>query len=171
MKPWSRAVYRRFLALALLSALVVPVLPLVAQAEEEPSVHSVASELMCQCGCALTVAACQEAMECTVADGIVEEINNQIAAGKTKGEIQSYFASVYGEKVLALPKKSGFSLTAWTTPFLAISAGGVVLSVVVWWWVKARTGPTPAETSAPELEEELTRYEQQVDRDLRLLGD
>lgn len=160
--------HKRILALALLSALVLPVLPLVAQAEEEPSVHSVASELMCQCGCALTVAACQEAMECTVADGIVEEINNQIAAGKTKGEIQTYFASVYGEKVLALPKKSGFSLTAWTTPFLAISAGAVVLSVVVWWWVKART--SPAETSAPE-HEELTRYEQQVDRDLRLLGD
>ena len=162
---------RRALALILLAALSAAALPLVAQAEEKPTVHSVASELMCQCGCALTVAACQEAMECTVASDIVEEINNQIAAGKSKGEIQSYFASVYGEKVLALPKKSGFSLTAWTTPFLAISAGAVVLSVVVWWWVKARTSPGHDEASASEMEGELHRYEQQVDRDLSLMGD
>jgi cytochrome c-type biogenesis protein CcmH len=164
-------VRRRLLALTILAALTVPAAPLVAHAEEDLSVHSVSSELMCQCGCALTVAACQEAMECAVADGIVEEIDNQIAAGKTKGEVQGYFASVYGEKVLALPKKSGFSLTAWTTPFLAISAGAVALSVVVWWWVKARNsppqeGPNPARPAA-----ELSLYEQQVDRDLRLMGD
>lgn len=161
---------RRALALALLLALAVPALPLIAHAEEKPSVHSVASELMCQCGCALTVAACQEAMECTVASDIVEEINNQIAAGKTKGEIQGYFASVYGEKVLALPKKSGFSLTAWTTPFIAISAGAVVLGIVVWWWVKARS-PLPGEASASEADVELSEYEQQVERDLRVMGD
>ncbi len=162
---------KRLLAVTLLLALAMPALPLVASAEEKPTVHGVASELMCQCGCALTVAACQEAMECTVASGIVEEINTQIAAGKSKGEIQSYFASVYGEKVLALPKKSGFSLTAWTTPFLAISAGAAVLGVVVWWWVKARTPSGDDESGAPELKEELSRYEQQVDRDLRLMGD
>lgn len=170
MKPWSPAVSKRVLALALLAALVMPVLPLVAQAEEKPTVHSVASELMCQCGCALTVAACQEAMECSIASDIVEEINTQIAAGNSKAEIQNYFASVYGEKVLALPKKSGFSLTAWTTPFIAISAGAVVLGIVVWWWVKARS-PGRDEASAPELEEGLSPYEQQVDRDLRLMGD
>jgi cytochrome c-type biogenesis protein CcmH len=159
------------IALALLIALAAAALPLVARAEEKPSVHEVASELMCQCGCALTVAACQEAMECSIASDIVEEINNQIIAGKSKGEIQSYFASVYGEKVLALPKKSGFSLTAWTTPFLAISAGAVLLSVLVWWWVKARTSASPGEVSPPDLRDELSQYEQQVDRDLRLLGD
>jgi cytochrome c-type biogenesis protein CcmH len=164
-------VRRPAVALVLLIALAAPGLTLTASAEESPTVHSVASELMCQCGCALTVAACQEAMECSIATDIVEEINVQIAAGKSKGEIQSYFASVYGEKVLALPKKSGFSLTAWTTPFLAISAGAVLLSIVVWWWVKARTGPEPEEESEPQLREELSLYEQQVDRDLRLMGD
>ncbi len=162
---------KRLLAVTLLLALAVPALPLAASAEEKPTVHSVASELMCQCGCALTVAACQEAMECSIADDIVEEIGNQIAAGKSKGEIQSYFASVYGEKVLALPKKSGFSLTAWTTPFLAIGAGAIVLGVVVWWWVKARAQPADEEAIPSEPDGQLARYEHQVDRDLRLLGE
>lgn len=160
---------RRAIAVALLVTLAASALTGVARGQEKTSVHNVASELMCQCGCALTVAACQEAMECSIAGDIVQEIDRQIVAGKSKAEIQGYFASVYGEKVLALPKKSGFSLTAWTTPFLAISAGAVVLGIVVWWWVKARSGPGPDEGAMPGPQEELSRYEQQVDRDLKLL--
>ena len=160
---------RRAFAVALLATLAASALPGVALGQEKTSVHDVASELMCQCGCALTVAACQEAMECSIAADIVQEIDRQIVAGKSKADIQAYFASVYGEKVLALPKKSGFSLTAWTTPFLAISAGAVVLGVVVWWWVKARSSPDPGEGVTPESQEELSRYEQQVDRDLKLM--
>lgn len=162
---------RRAIALTLLAALAASALTGVARGEEKTSVHDVASELMCQCGCALTVAACQEAMECSIAGDIVQEIDRQIVAGKSKTEIQGYFATVYGEKVLALPKKSGFSLTAWTTPFLAISAGAVVLGIVVWWWVKARSTPGPEEGAPPGSREELSRYEQQVDQDLKLLGE
>ncbi len=162
---------RRLVALLLLAALGAATLPVAASAAEGLTVHDVSSELLCQCGCALTVADCEEAMECAIADDIVEEIGNQIAAGKSKGEIQSYFASVYGEKVLALPKKSGFSLTAWTTPFLAIGASAAVLGMVVWWWVKARTEPVEEVASLSEPDGQLSRYEQQVDRDLRLLGE
>jgi len=162
-------VLRRAIAVALFATLAASALTGVARGQEKTSVHDVASELMCQCGCALTVAACQEAMECSIAADIVQEIDRQIVAGKSKADIQAYFSSVYGEKVLALPKKSGFSLTAWTTPFLAISAGAVVLGVVVWWWVKARSSPDPGEGVTPESQEELSRYEQQVDRDLKIL--
>jgi len=68
--------------------------------------HKIASELMCQCGCGLTVAACRDSMTCTVAAGLVEQIERQVAAGKSESEIKDYFVTVYGEQILALPRKS-----------------------------------------------------------------
>ena len=81
---------RRAIAVALLAALAASALSGVVWGQEKTSQHDVASELMCQCGCALTVAACQEAMECSIASDIVQEIDRQIVAGKSKPEIQSY---------------------------------------------------------------------------------
>jgi len=146
----------------------VPAGPSTVNADEPPTVHEVASELMCQCGCAMTVAACQEAMECSVADGMVADIQRQIDAGKSKQEILDGLATVYGEEVLASPRKSGFSLTVWVAPFLAVAAGGVVVSAVIWTWVRRR--PASAEASAsPFPVEDLDPYEERVDEELRLL--
>ncbi|HLE79696.1 MAG TPA: cytochrome c-type biogenesis protein CcmH, partial [Dehalococcoidia bacterium] len=76
--------------------------PIHVHADGPPTVHQVASGLMCQCGCGLTVASCQESMTCTVANGIVQQIQRQIDEGKSKQEIQEYFVSIYGEQILAL---------------------------------------------------------------------
>ncbi len=158
------------LALALLLALVLASWPSAVHADGPPTVHDVASELMCQCGCGLTVAVCQESMACSVADGIVQEIQRQIDAGKGKQEILDYFVVVYGEQVLALPRKSGFSLTAWTIPFLAVAAGAVVISLLAWLWVRRRPAPIPEE-APPTSAGELSRYQERVDEDLRYLNE
>jgi cytochrome c-type biogenesis protein CcmH/NrfF len=142
--------------------------PLSVRGDEPPTVHGVASELMCQCGCALTVAACQESMECSVADSMVEEIRSQIDAGKSKQEIVDSFASVYGEAVMALPRKSGFGLTAWVTPLLAVAAGGVAVSAAIWAWAKRRSTPPGTELPARPLDD-LHPYEERVDEELRFL--
>ena len=142
--------------------------PIHVHADGPPTVHQVASGLMCQCGCGLTVASCQESMTCTVANGIVQQIQRQIDEGKSKQEIQEYFVSLYGEQILALPRKSGFSLTAWTTPFLAVALGAVVVSAVVWFWVKRRS--VLAGAGAPSGPPSVTSaYEERVDQDLRML--
>ncbi len=150
----------------LLLVLVLVAWPQTSDADEPPAVHGVASELMCQCGCSLTVAACQEAMECSVADGMVQNIQRQIDAGKSKQEILDGLATVYGEEVLALPRKSGFSLTAWVAPFLAVAAGGMVVSALIWTWARRRSALAEAAAS-PFPVEDLDPYEERVDEDLR----
>lgn len=142
--------------------------PLSVRGDEPPTVHEVASELMCQCGCSLTVAACQEAMECSVADGMVQNIQRRLDDGESKQEILDGFASIYGEAVLALPRKSGFGLTAWVTPFLAVAAGGVAVSAAIWAWAKRRSAPPQAELPASP-SDDLYLYEERVDEELRFL--
>ena len=161
---------RLLTALLLLSLLSItwPGWLTVAHADGPPTVHEVASELMCQCGCGLTVAACQESMACTVAAGLVQQIQRQIDAGKSKEEIHEYFVSVYGEQILALPRKSGFSLTAWTAPFLTVAAGAVAVSALAWLWARRRSAAPAAETSADSAGI-LSLYEERVDQDLSLM--
>ncbi len=153
---------------ALLVALLLAAWPPGVGADEPPSVHEVASGLMCQCGCGMTVSACQESMSCAIADTIVQEISGQIDEGKSKGEILDSFVSVYGEDVLSVPRKSGFSLMAWVIPFLAVVTGAVVASGFVWYWARRRPGPTDAEVSVAQ-PADLDLYEQRVDEDLSLL--
>lgn len=142
--------------------------PSAARADKPPSVHEVASALMCRCGCGMTVATCQESMPCATSDGMILEIKRQIGEGKSKQEILDSFAAVYGEGVLALPRKSGFSLAAWVTPFLALSAGAVLISALVWFWTKR--GVVQREAAAPTTSsEEFRSYEERVDEDLGLL--
>ncbi len=171
--------HRWMLPSALLLALILPAWlfaaplpapagPSTANADGPPSVHEVASELMCQCGCSLTVAACQEAMECSVADGMVQDIQRRLDAGESKQQILDGLATVYGEEVLALPRKSGFSLTAWVAPFLAVAAGGMVVSALIWGWVRRSSTSLKAEVSAAE-SEDLDLYQKRVDDELRLL--
>ena len=156
----------------LLLALSVSALPLAAHADEPPSVHSVAAGLMCQCGCGMTVAVCQESMSCSIAGSIVQEIQGQIDEGKSKQEITESFVSVYGEEILSAPRKSGFGLMAWVTPFLAVGVGGAVAALAAWAWVRRRSTyseATASATAAASPTEDLNLYEQRVDEDLRLL--
>jgi cytochrome c-type biogenesis protein CcmH len=108
-------------------------------------------------------------MECSVADSIVASIQNQIDAGESKGDILNGFATIYGEQVLAAPRKSGFSLTVWVAPFAAVALGGAFVSALVWAWVRRRPAPVGAE-SAGQPSPGLDLYEKQVDDELSLLG-
>jgi cytochrome c-type biogenesis protein CcmH len=130
--------------------------------------HKIAGKLMCQCGCGLTVAACRDSMTCSMASGLVDQIERQVAAGKTDPEIKDYFVSVYGEQILAMPSKNGFNLTAWALPFLAVGAGGVVLLGFTLLWVRRRSAA--AQEAAPAAENAtLSQYEERVDQDMLLM--
>ncbi len=73
------------------------------------------------------------------------EIRAQLAAGRSDEEIKAEFVRQYGERVLALPQASGFTLGVWVLPPLALVLGGLGL------WAYLRRRPQPATTgSAPE---------------------
>lgn len=130
--------------------------------------RNIAANLMCQCGCGLTVAACRDSMTCSMADGLVEQIERQVAAGKSEKEIKDYFVSVYGEQILAAPTKSGFNLAAWALPFVAVGGGALVLGVLTWLWVRRKSG-APQEFAPVADNAALSEYEERVDQDMRLM--
>jgi len=74
--------------------------------------------LTCQCGCGLTVHACNH-LQCPSGIPLKQEIASQLALGKTREEILSYFSGKYGEKILSAPTTTGFNIVAWVMPFAA----------------------------------------------------
>jgi len=158
-------VFRRLQIGFLVVALVLPLLPLSVALAGDPKVEDVTKELMCQCGCGMTVPVCASSMECLVSSQITDVTSQQLAEGRSKSEIISYFIGIYGEKVRSTPTKSGFSVTAWVTPFVAVTAGIAIVGRLILLWQRPEA---PAETpAAAEMDDDaLRRYEQLVEQDL-----
>lgn len=89
--------------------------------------------LTCQCGCGLTVHACNH-LNCSSGIPLKQEIAARITAGGTREEIVAYFERKYGEKILSAPTTRGFNLAAWTVPFFAIGLGGAAIAFVLARW-------------------------------------
>jgi len=137
---------------------------------DQPTVEDVAKELMCQCGCGMTLPTCASAMECMVGDQMRDVIAQQIREGRSKGEIINYFVNIYGEKVLAAPTKSGINLTAWIAPFAAIIGGTILTVWLLYTWLRRpREQMETTETPSVVDETQLTLYEQMVDEELQAL--
>jgi cytochrome c-type biogenesis protein CcmH/NrfF len=134
--------------------------PRVTQQEVEES-------LTCQCGCGLTVHACNH-LQCGSGEPIKKEIAEKLAAGEDKDAILASFRARYGEKVLSAPTFHGFNWLAWLTPFAAVLAGGLGVSLMIRRWVRAPV-PAPA-TVAPagataDLRQQLARELAALDED------
>lgn len=104
--------------------------------------------LVCQCGCGLTVHACNH-LNCPSGIPMKEEIAKRLARGESKEQILAYFSDRYGEKVLSAPTLSGFNLVAWITPFVVLAVGGVVVVLVAKRWMRdtEREAASPPVTS------------------------
>jgi cytochrome c-type biogenesis protein CcmH len=57
---------------------------------------------------------------------MLKDLGNQIDQGKSNDEVMAYFVEKYGTGVLSAPPKSGFNLTAWVMPFVALGIGMLV---------------------------------------------
>jgi cytochrome c-type biogenesis protein CcmH/NrfF len=90
-----------------------------------------------------------------------------VEGGYDGPEIMAAFQSVYGERVLMAPVKSGFNLLGWTMPFIAVGTGTIVLVALLRRW-RSRA-PVEAPVTLPVISsatsEELARLEQAVRRD------
>ena len=108
--------------------------------------QEVEEALTCQCGCGLTVHACNH-LQCGSGEPMKKEISERLAAGEAKEAILDAFRARYGEKVLSSPTFHGFNRLAWVTPFAAILAGGLVLALTIRRW--GARGSTPAPVPPP----------------------
>lgn len=125
--------------------------------------QKVTGQIMCQCGCNLTVSACEQTMVCDISARMKKEALGLLKSGKDVDAVLASFSNDYGEQVLAAPTKKGFNLTAWIMPFAALGVGLVVISVALLRW---RRHPVTVLAEAPTPEAAyLARVEEEVARD------
>ena len=161
----ARARLGRVPALAVvLIALAALALPTAAGAVSalRTELNEIESEVMCPvCGTLLELA---ESPQATREKAFVEKL---VKEGQSKDEIKDALVAQYGDAVLALPKGSGFSLSAYVVPIVAFIVAIVALGFAVWKWRKAAgsrddrepdvEGPS-AEDSA-RLDADIGRYD------------
>jgi cytochrome c-type biogenesis protein CcmH len=146
--------------------LIVAAAALLAAAPPQPktTLPDVEDEVMCPiCGTALNLSGAPQA------DRERAFIRRQIAAGKTKEEIKDALVAEYGTEVLAEPPKSGFDLTAWLVPAVAIPVAAVAIAIALRRWRRATgdgRGPPPPggvpplePAEAERLEADRARYD------------
>ena len=136
-------------------------------AAPRPTQQEVEEALTCQCGCGLTVHACNH-LQCGSGEPIKKEIAERLAAGEDKDEILAAFRARFGEKVLSSPTFRGFNWLAWVTPFAAVLAGGLGISLVIRRWVRnpaPAAAPSPAAPGDDALRRRLVQELAELDRE------
>lgn len=149
---------RARLALAVLVMLAV--LAPAAAAEQRASLTEIEKQVMCPvCGTLLQLAESPQAQREKVF------IRRLIAAGKTEAQIKDALVAEYGDEVLALPKGSGFNLSAYLVPIVAFIVAAIALTIGVLRWRRSGGGGGAAAADAPKgedaerLDADLARYD------------
>lgn len=153
-------------AVAILLALLVGTLPAAAlAAQEQPAaVQTIETEVMCPiCG---TLLALSDSPQAQREKAFIVRLARE---GKTKPEIKDALVAQYGQQVLALPKASGFDLSAYLVPIAAFLGAAVALAVGVRRWRRGSGGPgdggdrprvdRPSGADAERLDADLARYD------------
>lgn len=97
------------------------------------------------------------------------QIKDQLGQGWTDQQVIDYFVTQYGERVLAEPKRSGFTSFVWLLPLLALGLGAFALIQVGRTWMARRPALAPVSAAeravAPEPDiapEVLARLEKEL---------
>jgi cytochrome c-type biogenesis protein CcmH len=154
----ARATLVALLALALLA-----LAPLnAAAATPQTSLSEISSEVMCPvCGTLLELA------ESPQAQREKAFISRLVAEGKSKDQIKDVLVAEYGTEVLALPQGSGFDLSAYVVPVIALVIAVIALTIGVLRWRRAGGPPDggasatggPSPEDAERLNADLARYD------------
>jgi cytochrome c-type biogenesis protein CcmH len=148
-------------AAAILTLLAIAALAATSAAAPRTSLTEIESEVMCPvCGTLLELA---ESPQAKREKAFVARL---VAEGKTKAQIKDALVAEYGDAVLALPRGSGFDLSAYLVPVIAFVVAAVALAFGVVRWRRAGRDPDrrpPASGPSPEdaerLDADLARYD------------
>jgi cytochrome c-type biogenesis protein CcmH len=134
---------RRRSILALALVFVLGIVPLLAQQADR--VKTVGSRFMCMCNCNQVLTQCNH-VGCYMSTAMLKELGEMVGRGNSDAIITAAFVKEYGTTVFAEPPKSGFSLIAWSMPFVYFIAGATLVIFVIRKW---RSRPAPVLHSAP----------------------
>ncbi len=77
------------------------------------------------------------------------QIKDQLGQGWSDQQVIEYFVAQYGERVLAEPRRSGFTSFVWLLPVLAVLIGLGVLVQLLRTWKNRRLAPAVAAAPTP----------------------
>ena len=150
-------------ALAIVAALFTLAVPTYAAAEGLRTIlNEIEEEVMCPvCGTLLGLA---ESPQATREKAFVEKLAKE---GKDKDEIKQALVNQYGDAVLALPKSSGFNLSAYWVPIVAFVVAVILLGFGVWKWRVAAgsredrepAAEGPSDADRKRLDDDISRYD------------
>jgi cytochrome c-type biogenesis protein CcmH len=150
---------RRLAAIVAALALLGAPASAAAAACPKTSLSAVENQVMCvQCGVPLAVA------ESPSADQERSFISAQVAQCRSASQIKRALVFQYGDRVLALPRASGFGLAAYLVPALALVAGLAAVTFAALRWRRRRApaapidAPGPAPDDAARLDADLSRF-------------
>ncbi len=98
-------------------------------------------------------------------------IEKKLEQGASRDEILQYFVDRYGEGILRQPPGRGFNLALWWLPVLVLLGGAAAVArilLISWRSGRSSSGGVPEEIAelADLSEEDLARYERQLEEDL-----
>jgi len=93
---------------------------------------------------------------------MMAEIAAELDEGKSDDSIISHFAEKYGLSVLSAPPASGFNLTAWIVPFVALLFGAGLVGYFVRQF-RTKWAAVPADAANID----VAKYQQKVEEELK----
>lgn len=150
--------FARLLLVALLALSVVA--PVAGAAAPRTTLNDVEDEVMCPtCGTPLNLAT-----DAPLANDERALIRRLIAQGYTKDEIKHRLVQEFGPNVLALPRASGFDLSAYLVPIVLGIVGLLAIAVLALRWRRRRPPDAAAvpdmdPADAQRLDTDLARFD------------
>ncbi|MBL7995097.1 cytochrome c-type biogenesis protein CcmH [bacterium] len=90
-------------------------------------INNVARQLIAPCCWKQTV----DVHSSESSDKIKKEIGTALSEGLTEEQIINRFIAEYGERILAIPRASGFNWMLWVLPALFLLAGSIVVVMIL----------------------------------------
>lgn len=150
---------KKLTTLVVLFAWVAMVLAPAAKAVgcEKTSLIDIQDEVMCViCGVPLVNAGGPQS------EDVRDFIRERVEKCETKDQIKDALVAEFGTEVLATPQKSGFDLTAYLVPIIALIAVLAAITAGAIGWKRNRGDDEPAAATAAEddeLDADLRRYD------------
>ena len=135
----------------------------VALAADRQRVMEVAGDFICLCGCNQVLHTCSM-IACPNRNPMLAEVGAQLDQGLSEETIVQNFAEKYGLGVLSSPPTSGFNLTAWITPFVALLIGAMA---AVYFVRQFRSRWSAAAAPSTDTGIDTARYNERVEEELR----
>lgn len=125
---------------------------LAATPASKPTLEQVGNQVYCQCGCVTVLNHCPHLpSECQSRAQMQSVILTGIQQGKTDPSILKDLVDRFGVHVLASPPATGFNLTVWVLPGVALIIGlGIVLLIVRRWRSKVSGAREEAPGGPPD---------------------